>query len=55
METEKGELEAQRETFDKRGKRKLERAYDGGGWLKMFTSFQDVTNLSREEFRDALR
>ena len=55
VDSEKGELEALRDTVSRRTKRKLDRACDVGGWLMVFASFQDVMDLSREEFRDILK
>ena len=48
-------MKALMETVGSIDKRKLERACNGGFWLTVFTSFQDGTELSIEEFRDDLR
>ena len=38
-----------------KAKRNLERACKGGGYFNILTSSQDVTDLSRGEFRNNLR
>ena len=42
-------------TVGKKAKRKLERACEGCGWITIPTGPQDGTDLSQEEFRDALQ
>ena len=42
------------ETVVKKDKRKLELAYDSSGCLTVLSSSQDGTDISKEEFRDAL-
>ena len=38
-----------------KSKQKLERACEGGGWLTLLPISQYGTDISREEFRDALQ
>ena len=54
LDREERALRVLKETLGNKTKRKLERACDGGGWITVLPRSQDGTDLSREEFRDAL-
>ena len=55
LDMEKGGLRSLKEIVVNEAKQNMERAYDGSGWLTVLTRSQYRTDLSREEFRDALR
>ena len=54
MYREEGWLKDLKETVGKNAKCNLGRSYEGDGWLTVLPRSQDGTDLSREEFRDAL-
>ena len=50
-----GGLKTLYETVVNKAKRKLQRAYDGGGWITVLPIYQDGTEISREDLRYSLR
>ena len=42
-------------TVGNKANRKLERTCEGSGWITDLPRYQDETDISREEFREALK
>ena len=53
MDYQEGGLSSLNSTLVKKIKWNLERAYEGGGWLTVFTISHDGTYIYREEFVDS--